>query len=610
MLPAALLAVLTAFVAHRLGAATLTTAVLGLLAAGATGGLLTLRRDRSLLIRADRPPSSSWDVAAVAGAAFPIFTAWIVANVLLNPDVSSTVYSPDATSHYSPGLVLLLLPLLALTGLFVARRAPRSLPRAPRLPVVLAIVLTVLLVVKVAIGWGLLKVPGFDSGIVLLAAYHQVFPAAVTPPYDAALFTTYFGWYPNNLLLGQCFTVVFSVAHALGLEGFRSYFALALVLNCIALTLAELLTFLVARRLWGTRTAFLALGATALFTTLSPWLNTPYSDTLGMLFPIGLLYVWLRLRGEHDRGRQLAHAALFGVVAAVGVAIKPTVLFAVVAIVLVEVIRSRRAFRRKLTVVIAATLAGLALASGIATSAGVTAAVNASGLAPFDVLGWDGAAPLAHFMKMGARGTGGFEFEDVQSTFAVPPEERADAALQVYKDRVAAMGPEGYAAFLGQKAFRTFADGSFFWGQEGENYPDWFWSDPYSVAVRDWYARDGADHAPLASLWQAAWILLLAAASLPVARFSSPARRRVIDSTRLAMLALLCFQLLFETRSRYVYLYVPFIVVMAVGAFHALPAAITDLRSRWRPRTERALPAAPTVVAVDPEVEPVAGGIT
>lgn len=587
-LPAVLSAVIAAFVAHVIGVAAPMTVVLGGLAAGAVGGALVLRGDRLRLTRASAPVVAARpDAIGVVGAVFPIFAAWVVANVVLNPDPFATVYGPASTSNYSPVLVLVLLPLLALTAFLVARRAPLRLSRAPRLPVVLVLVLTLLLGVKLAIGWGLLKIPGFDSGLVLLAAYHTVFPQAITPPYDAALFTSYFGMYPNNLPLMQGFSLLFSAAHALGLEGIRTYFAIALAVNCLALTAVELLAFLVARRLWGTRTAFLALAVTAAFTTLSPWLNTPYSDTLGALFPIGLLLLWLHLRGAHGRRSRWALATGFGLVAALGIALKPTVLFAVVAIVLVELIRSRRALRRRLTLVAAAVVAGIAALTGIGTSLAVTAAIDSSALTSFDVRTWDGGAPITHFMKMGAHGTGGFDYADVQSTFAVPPKERAQAALQVYEDRVGAMGPEGYAVFLGQKALRTFADGSFYWGQEGENYSDWFWSDGYSLAVRQWYARDGADHVYLASFWQAAWLLLLAAASLPVARYAPPQRRRAIDTARLAMLALLCFQLLFETRSRYVYLYVPLMVVMAVGALSALPAALADVRARWTPRAGR-----------------------
>uniref|UniRef100_UPI0035CBF26C hypothetical protein n=1 Tax=uncultured Amnibacterium sp. TaxID=1631851 RepID=UPI0035CBF26C len=491
---------------------------------------------------------------------------------------------PRLPSNSSPVLVLVLLPLLALTGVLVARRAPGRLRHAPRLPVVVAVVLAVLLGAKLTIAAGLLKVPGFDSGIVLLAAYHRVFPEAVTPPYDPALFASYFGMYPNNLALGSLFTALFSVAHLLGIDGLRTYVFLAVAMNCVALTVVELLTFLVARRLWSTRTAFLALAATAVYTTLSPWLNTPYSDTLGMLFPIGLLLVGLHLRAARGPRARLALAAAFGGVAALGIALKPTVLFAVIALVLVEAVRSRRALRRRSVLVAAAAVAGVGLLAGVGTSAAVTAATDASGLVRFDVAGWKGGAPITHFMKMGAQGTGGFDYADVQSTFAVPQPQRANAALQVYEDRVAAMGPEGYAVFLGQKALRTFADGSFYWGQEGENYPDWFWTGAYSTTVRQWYARDGSDHLYLASLWQAGWLLLLAGAALPVARFASPTRRRAIDGARLALLALLCFQLLFETRSRYVYLYLPFVVVLAVGAWSALPAAIADLRSRRLPR--------------------------
>ena len=549
VLPAALLAVAAAVVAHLAGVASIMTVLIGVLAAGAVGGFLVLRADRRALHRGGAlPVTARVDLAGAIGAVFPVFTAWVTANVLLNVDIYGTAYNPTLTSHFSPALVLLLVVLLGLTGHLVVRRAPLTLPRAPRLPVVLAIVLVALLGVKLAIAWGLVKIPAFDSGIVLLAAYHTVFPAATDNPFDAGLFEFYFGIYPNNLVFAQFFSIVFSAAAALGVTGVQAFMEIAIAINCIALTVVELLTFLTVRRLWSTRTAWFALAITAVFTTVSPWIATPYSDTIGMLFPIGLLYGWLRLRAEHRPRRRLVLAVVLGAVAAIGLQVKPTVLFAIVAIVLVEAVRSRRALRRRATAITAATLAGLALVSGVGVSLGLTAAVNSSSLTGFDVWRNDQAVPITHFMKMGSTGTGGFAYEDVLSTLAEPPKQRAGAALKVYEDRVAAMGPEGYTIFLAKKALRTFADGSFYLGQEGENVPDFFWSTQYSDKVRQWYLRDGRDHVYLASIWQAAWLLLLLAASLPVARFAPPSRRRAIDTARIAMLGLLVFLMVFETR--------------------------------------------------------------
>ncbi|WP_375390130.1 hypothetical protein, partial [uncultured Amnibacterium sp.] len=86
-LPVVLSAVLAALAAHVVGVPTAVTVVLGAAAAGAAGGVLVLRRDRFALTRDGAPVAARADLVGVVGAAFPVFAAWIVANVVLNPDV-------------------------------------------------------------------------------------------------------------------------------------------------------------------------------------------------------------------------------------------------------------------------------------------------------------------------------------------------------------------------------------------------------------------------------------------------------------------------------------------------------------------------------------------
>ena len=549
-------------------------------AAGLTALVVVLAIRGVLVLRTSTCPAPQpaalvrTDVVAVAGGLFAVFAAWIVANSLLTPSIRTAVNGPDATSGYSPLLVLVLLvslPLAAAPLLLTARRAPRR--------AALPAVLIGLLVIKVVIGLLLLKVPPFDAGSVFLAAYGDVVPSAADYPFDRSFADFYFSIYPNNLTLAWILSLVFRVVALTGVSGFANYALAGVLLNCAVLTLTELLTFRVVHRLWGPRAAWAALVVTAMFTTLSPWVNTPYSDTLGSVFPIGIVAMWGWLRAARTSRALLVRGGLLGAVAALGIAVKPTVLFVVLAVVAVDAVRHRRALLRRVVARSVISVIAVGCASGIAFSLGSTAVIGISGLTTFDVWTNRNAFPVAHFLKMGATGTGGFNGDDFNTTSQTAPDDRTAQSIGVYLQRVGAMGPEGYAIFLGEKALRTFGDGSFGQGAEGDPFPAYVLDDPGSVKFREWYTRGAPHHVSLASFWQASWLLLLAACAIPGGRFATGPRRRTLDSARLSVLALLVFLLLFETRSRYVYLDVPLLVVAAVGAASGAPALLARLRS-------------------------------
>ncbi|XTR52913.1 hypothetical protein ACOM2C_06780 [Pseudarthrobacter sp. So.54] len=127
--------------------------------------------------------------------------------------------------------------------------------------------------------------------------------------------------------------------------------------------------------------------------------------------------------------------------------------------------------------------------------------------------------PVTHFLKMGAVGFGGFNGPDVVETKSINSVEgRFQNGLDVYRERVSAMGPWGYLAFLDIKGKAILGDGTFFtWGEGMARQPvELVARDPVSKAVQDYFYYDGPHFAFLRAFWQSLWFatLLLVAAPL------------------------------------------------------------------------------------------------
>lgn len=378
----------------------------------------------------------------------------------------------------------------------------------------------------------------------------------------------YVGLYPNNALIVALLHAWDNLALA---AGRTDVYPFVLVLNSLAMISAVALTYLAARRIGGPVTGYLTLPLAALFIGLSPWIATAYSDTLTMPWPA--LVLWL-FSIERTQSRIPARAALWtgmGFAAVIGYSLKPTAVFALAAAVLVALVmgcRLGRASWRAMGVCAAATAGGIALAALL-----VGVVIDIWGLTPSP----DATRQqlnTTHFMKMGAQKApgvhndyyGAFSGRDVIETRDMPPDERTMRNIELYADRVSEMGPVGYLVFLGHKAAWTWGDGSFFaWGEGTmlRNPSEWFSTDPQSTRIQEWLGPYGSHYNLTYAAWQGTWmivLLLVAAAGVSKkARLHGP----VPTMARLTLLMLGAFLLLFEARARYVFVYLPFVILLA-----------------------------------------------
>jgi hypothetical protein len=541
---------------------------------------------RSSIDRASaaRVPASllHWNWALVLRLVVALPLLWVVLLIAFNPQPEGTRYDPKATSGWDPvltgALVLLGVVLLAVAvalAPWITRLAARS-PHRARVAAACA-GLAVLLAGQLALGHATAKTPSFDAGFVLGMSYAHAVPGMPVPVQTSA--DNYYSVFPNNLVLGGAFSALFFVANAiLQPLQYGTAVMLAIAVNAVFLLGAFVLTLWCVRRLFGATSAAVIAPIAAVLLLASPWLNTPYSDTMGAVFPIAMLAMYLQWR---DRLTGWSwHLAAIAVVAALGYALKPTLCFPFAAIVLVALWRSRPSrggWRRfAVTIVVAA-------APFIALHFGLLLAVKQAHLVAFDVFHPPAAISFTAFLAEGSKGFGGFDYGTFTAAAnAGTPSQKFWFGLGEFWSNIAALGPFGYLQFLAQKFLWMLGDGSFFQGHEGDSFPAYFHTDPGSTAVRSFMTLGGAQHVWVASVWQASWTLLLVGVIVGAIVF--PARVRTAVTLCFGSLALLfVFLLFFEGRSRYVYIDVPLMLVIAAGAVAVLadPAARSRAAQRF-----------------------------
>lgn len=499
-------------------------------------------------------------------------TLWVVLNTVLDP---SRTIGPYGTSALLFWLVLAVAALpLALRGLARVGRVIDHGPRVPRILIPGSVLMTGF-GVQLVIGYTTLREPGFDA--------HRIFHSAVDLAHGVEPEPEYFMEYPNNIFLLFGLSRYFAVIKDLGVQDADLLLG-AVVLNAVFLTAGMWVTYLTARRLGGGTVAITSLVLAAPFVVVSPWIGTPYSDTLALVFPVLILATYLRARDAASARSRWPWWILTGIITAIGYSIKPTVIFATVAVVVVLLcagIARRDGVRSMIEPFGVVATLGVVF---IATLSSITWVEDAAGVVSFDIAGNEQAFPLTHFMKIGAKGEGGYSAEDVIATRAQPPQDRFGHGLDVYLDRVRDMGAGGYVDFLAGKQLRAFGDGSFYQWGEGEmlDFP-FSHDDSLSLAVQEVYAPGGDQHGRLLLFWQVMWVMTLGLVAAPLVLrgrivFGDPA-----TVMRLAILGLMVFLMLFETRSRYVYLYVPYFAILAAISAGAVATALSSARRQTEP---------------------------
>lgn len=294
---------------------------------------------------------------------------------------------------------------------------------------------------------------------------------------------------------------------------------------------------------------------------ISPWVSIPYSDSMGLLFPILILDIYINRKNQKKIFVPWLEIAILSFI---GYKIKPQIFIVFIAILMVECINifkekkkiKKDIFRRLAAVIIGIVCAGLVS----------QAAVSSMNF----YIDKNKTFNMQHFLMMGMNPDtmGVYSGEDVGFSMSFETADARDKAnMDMALERIKNMGIVGVSKQLVRKTLTNYYDGTFCWGGEGSfflNVLEEKNTPICSFARSLYYTRSlyykGNYYAVWANFEQMIWLTVLLISIFSIFADKSSDKEVIM----LAIIGLTLFELIFEARARYLYTYVPLYIVLAI----------------------------------------------
>ena len=369
-------------------------------------------------------------------------------------------------------------------------------------------------------------------------------------------YNRYFSLYPNNVFLLFVFTVISKFAHIINVD---SHLLLSIV-GALSVNISIILLI----KMIGTITknknlCVLGVFISTIFIMFTPWIVIPYSDTYAMFFTTSVLYVYL----NKDNFNKSLSIFLMTLLAFIGYKIKPTVIIVLIAIVLIEVwkmiFKVKKIDFKSVFKIAIPLLASLVLFGAIGSVSNSYLEYKKN---------TDEEIPLTHFLMMGMNpiARGGYSQEDVDYTQSHKGlDNKKQANIKVIKKRLNEYGISGYCQLMIDKSLRNYNDGSFAWGGEGSFYLELSEENGrIATFLRNVYYNEGKYYHYFESSLQGIWLLILLLNIFSLGRIKD----YKLLAIPLGLIGITVFLLLFESRARYLLLYAPYYIILAVMGYN------------------------------------------
>lgn len=384
-----------------------------------------------------------------------------------------------------------------------------------------------------------------------------IFDASETAATGTGLeeFQYYFSRYPNNLLLVFIYGKLIQFFQKININ----YRMGILAFQCVLSWETGIILYFTVKEMQNKK--YIAWFAWILYLFLigiSPWVSIPYSDSVGLIFPITIL----RLYAKSEKCKGLLKVYLWiliGILTIIGYKIKPQISIVSIAIFIFCVFygwKNKKKFIQNMLSLIVGLLIGVLISAICIKSMGIK--INS-----------DETYGLTHFLMMGmnySEGNGVYNSDDVEfSAKFSTASERKEANLQVTQERIKEMGLSGMVNLMHRKILTNYNDGTFCWGGEGTFYIKLLSNKTsiFAKFLRSIY-YNGKYYNIFYNFELMIWLAIIFLGMITAIRSE---KKQLIATVMLSIIGLTLFELLFEARSRYLYTYAPmYILLAAVGA--------------------------------------------
>ena len=402
-------------------------------------------------------------------------------------------------------------------------------------------------------------------------------------PLDSVV-TEYFASYPYQL----------NVSYFLGLfmRIFGPTMMGAYITNFIMIAVSVVGAWAVARDVGDDSTALTVMLLAVLTMALYLYMPIAYSDTLSMPFPIWSFFFANRaMHSEKYKGWQrFVFFAIAGILGGIGYFIKPMAAIMLVALALESLIVVKKpVFQlegKKLKRLVTRVMPAIVMAAFCLFSYfGIRTVMHWDGYP--DQFDYNYSRPNTHWIMMGLNkpesmggtdeGWGGYSrYDDNFTKSYLGYDAKKEANLKVIKQRLENYGLGGYLSFLYKKLEYTWADGAYYVPVKLER-------SPVRITALHQYVLDGGNNTVFRTFTQTVhFITMLMIAVNSFCRWKKKdTRTRALE---LSLLGLIFFLMVWETRSRYVVMYIPVLLVVAAKG---LGWTLEGVQALWKRIGER-----------------------
>lgn len=360
----------------------------------------------------------------------------------------------------------------------------------------------------------------------------------------------YFSTYPNNIFIVFLYSNIIKFGYLLGINNI--HFVIIIML-CMLSWIASILTYKVLDMLFKNNIySLMGYFYYILLIGISPWLAIIYTDTLGVIFPITMLYLYLLIK---NKKYVAVNTILLVTIAAISVSIKPQSFIIFIAILIYELfIRENNVKTRVKNILI--FVVGIVVVLQIISLSTINIK---SQLNPEKNIGY------MHYIKMGLNkeGLGVYDSNDFKTSVAVESKKDRDKYnIEVIKERINNYTISTYLEHLIQKTVLNYNNGTFGWYWVASyvdynyNYNETFLSKFGKIV----YYKDGKFYKPFNLLQQSNWIMIMILSVISIFNFKD--NRKILLS--LTIIGLFLFVSIFEASARYIFTNVPIFIVIAM----------------------------------------------
>ena len=517
----------------------------------------------------------------ITGKLIDVFKLFFV--VIFSIIVFKTFFNNNRVKmyDYNPLLLILLVIGYLIIVLFLYKVITRISFKHKKSIVAIIFGITVLL--QLVFSYFFMVIPSWDVGFVydIVTNFDMSISSKIT--------TSYLYQYPNNIGITILLSVVFNFFKLINID---SYTVIGIGLNILFIDLAILFLYKVAKELFGYNRAIFVLILMCTMTPIYTYAPIFYTDTLSMLYPILLLYLYILLskKSNENSGKKINKEIILlsiamGLTVAIGIQIKVTIVILFVALIIIELLFLKSKYIFKVAGIVVSTILLLLFAKN-------TYLKNIKD----PIVQYLNEFPYTHWVMMGLNDNpdnstiGGFYGNDNIYTDLLPDGKngRKEGNIKVIKERLSNfIAKHDLLRFELSKMVYTWGDGTYY-------APEKLRRSPVREEIQHQFVLQNGKYSYVYMYYsqiQHISLLIFMIISMIInyrnrKEFNDILKDKVNLIITLSIFGLLIFLIIWETRSRYIVNFIPIMVLAEFYGIDKLYDYILISRKKLLPKSD------------------------